>query len=138
LAYADDIVIIGCSLAVVKETFISIEKAAKEMGLTVNEKKTKFMALNDPVYSNLIHNLSFMIELYNFEVVTEFIYLGTLKNSKNDLEEEIKSRIIIGNRCYHGMSKLIKSQLLKRKTKCQLYKTIILPAVLSMDLRAGL
>jgi hypothetical protein len=46
------------------------------------------------------------------------------------LEEEIKNRIIIGNRCYYGMSKLMKSQLLKRKTKCQLYKTIILPAVL--------
>jgi hypothetical protein len=39
LAYAVDIVIIGRSLAVVKETFISMEKAAKEMGLTVNENK---------------------------------------------------------------------------------------------------
>jgi hypothetical protein len=46
------------------------------------------------------------------------------------LEEEIKRRIIIGNRCYYGMLKLMKSKLLKRKTKCQLYKTIILPAVL--------
>jgi hypothetical protein len=36
-----------------------------------------------------------MIELYNFEVVTEFMYLGTLINCKNDLEEEIKCRIII-------------------------------------------
>jgi hypothetical protein len=36
------------------------------------------MALNEPAYSNLMHNLSFMIELYNFEVVTEFIYFGTL------------------------------------------------------------
>jgi hypothetical protein len=53
---ADHIVIIGCSLAVVKETFISMEKAAKEMGLTVNENKTKFMALNDPANSNLMHN----------------------------------------------------------------------------------
>jgi hypothetical protein len=62
--------------------------------------------------------------------VTEFIYLGSLINCTNDLEEEIKSRIIIGNRCYYGMLKLMKSQLLKRKTKCQLYKTIKLPTVL--------
>jgi hypothetical protein len=54
MAYADDI--IGCSLAVVKETFISTEKAAKEMVLTVNENKTKFMALNDRAYSNLMNN----------------------------------------------------------------------------------
>jgi hypothetical protein len=61
LAYADDIVIIGDSLAVLKEIFISMEKAAKEMGLTVNENKTKFMALKDPAYSNLMHNRIFII-----------------------------------------------------------------------------
>jgi hypothetical protein len=46
------------------------------------------------------------------------------------LEEEIKCRIIIGNRRYYGMLKVMKSKLLKRKTKRRLYKTIILPAVL--------
>jgi hypothetical protein len=48
------------------------------MGLTVNENKTKFMTLNDPAYSYLMNNRSFMIELYNFEAMTEFIYLETL------------------------------------------------------------
>jgi hypothetical protein len=88
------------------------------------------MALNDPVYSNLMHNRSFMSELYNFEVVTEFMYLGSLVKCNINLEEEIKRRIIIGNRCYYGNLKLIKSQLLKRRTKCRLYKTSILPTVL--------
>lgn len=106
----DDMVITGLSLAVVKETFISMEKAAKEMGLTINENKNKFMALNDPAYSNLMHNQSFIIESYNFEVVMECIYLGILINCKNDLEEEIKHGIITGNRCYYSMSKLMKSQ----------------------------
>jgi sorting nexin-29 len=50
LAYVDDIVVTGYSLAVVKATFIKMEKADKQMGLTVNENKTKFMALNDPAY----------------------------------------------------------------------------------------
>jgi hypothetical protein len=125
----DAIVIIGRSLEVVKETFISMEKAAKEMGLTINENKTKFVALNDPAYLYLTYKRSFFVDSYNFEVATEFIYLGTLINSKIYLEEEIKSRItrIIGNRCYYGMLKLMKSQLLMRDTECQLYKTIILP-----------
>jgi hypothetical protein len=66
--------ILGWSLAIVnKETFISIEKAAKEMGLALNENKTKFMAQNDPVCSFLMHNRSFMNELYNFEVVTSLV-----------------------------------------------------------------
>jgi sorting nexin-29 len=50
LAYADDIATIGHSLAVVKETLISLEKAAKEIGLTINENKTKFTVLNNPAY----------------------------------------------------------------------------------------
>jgi hypothetical protein len=40
----------------IQETFISMEKAAKEMGLTINENKTKFMALNDAACTNLTHN----------------------------------------------------------------------------------
>jgi hypothetical protein len=39
LAYANNIAIIGRSLAVVKETFISMDKAAREMGLAVNVNK---------------------------------------------------------------------------------------------------
>jgi hypothetical protein len=70
------------------------------------------------------------IDSYNFEVVTDFMYLGTLINCENDLDEQIKRRITIGNRCYYGMSKLVQSQSLKRKTKCQLYKTIVLSTVL--------
>jgi hypothetical protein len=80
------------------------------MELTVSENKIKFMALNDPDYSDLTYNPSFVIDSYNFEVVTRFIYLVCLINCKNDLEEESKRRIIIGNRCYYGMLKLMKSQ----------------------------
>jgi hypothetical protein len=57
-----------------------MEKAAKEMGLTVNENKTKFMAPNGPAYSNVMHNRNFMIELYNFDVMMEFISLATNKS----------------------------------------------------------
>jgi hypothetical protein len=45
------------------------------------------------------------------------------------LKQEIKYGIIIGNRSYYDMLKLMKTQLPKRKTKCQLYKTVVLPTV---------
>jgi hypothetical protein len=70
-----------------------MEKAAKEMGLTINEIKTKFMALNDPACINLTHNRSFVIDSYNFEVMIEFVYLASLINYKNDLEEEINTEL---------------------------------------------
>jgi hypothetical protein len=38
------------------------------------------MALNDPACLNLTLNRSFVIDSYNFEVVTEFIYQGSLIN----------------------------------------------------------
>jgi hypothetical protein len=98
----------------------------KSIQITISENKTKYMALNDPDYSNFTHNRSFLIDSYNFEVLAEPIYLGSLINCKNDLKDEIKRRIITEN----GMLKLMKSQLLKRETKCQLHKTIILPTVL--------
>jgi hypothetical protein len=70
-----------------------MEKSATAMGLTVNENKTKFMAINDPAYSNLMHNQSFMIELYNSEVVTEFIYLRTLINVKMIWRKKLKTEL---------------------------------------------
>ena len=42
MAFADDIVIIGWSLASMK-SFQFLEEASKEMGLVVNEAKTKRM-----------------------------------------------------------------------------------------------
>jgi len=41
-AYADDIVIIGRSLASMKEGFQLLEEASKEVGLVINERKTKY------------------------------------------------------------------------------------------------
>jgi hypothetical protein len=67
---------------IIHETSISVEKAAQKIGLTINENNTKFMALNDPACINLTHKRSFIIDSYNFEVMTEFTYLGSLINSK--------------------------------------------------------
>jgi len=41
LAYADDVDIIARSRAALKEAFLSLERAAGEMGLRINEEKTK-------------------------------------------------------------------------------------------------
>jgi hypothetical protein len=43
LAYADDIDITGRTTRAVKEAFVNLKSAAKEMGLTINESKTKYV-----------------------------------------------------------------------------------------------
>jgi hypothetical protein len=43
LAYVDDIDIITRSREALKEAFLSLERAARGMGLRINEEKTKYL-----------------------------------------------------------------------------------------------
>jgi hypothetical protein len=46
------------------------------------------------------------------------------------MQEEIKSRLKLGNACYYSVQYLLSSRLLFRNLKIKVYRTIILPAVL--------
>ena len=50
----------------------------------------------------------------------------------NDIREEIKRRINMGNACYYSLEKILSSHLLSKKLKVNIlaYKTIMLPVVL--------
>ena len=61
---------------------------------------------------------------HNFEVVDEFIYLGSAENKNNNVSLEIKRRIVLANRCYFGLSKRFRDKALSRATKIQLYQTL--------------
>jgi hypothetical protein len=62
--------------------------------------------------------------------VEEFKYLGTMLTNKNSIQEEIKSRLKLGNACYYSVQNLLSSSLLHKKLKIKVYRTIILPVVL--------
>jgi hypothetical protein len=46
---------------------------------------------------------------YKFETVHSFTYLGYEVNCKNDVSADIKERILSVNRCFHGLTKHLKS-----------------------------
>ena len=52
----------------------------------------------------------------------KFKYLGITVTNTNDIREEIKRRMNLGNACYYSLEKILPSRLT--------YKTIILPVVL--------
>ena len=60
----------------------------------------------------------------------KFKYLGVRATNINDIREEIKCRINIGNACYYSLEKILSSRLLSMKLKGNTHKTIILPVVL--------
>jgi hypothetical protein len=49
---------------------------------------------------------------------------------KKSIKEEIKSRLKLGNACYHSVQNLLSCSLLSKKLKIKIYRTIILPVVL--------
>jgi hypothetical protein len=65
-------------------------------------------------------------------MVEEFKYLGTTLTNQNSIQEEIKSRLKLGNACYYSVQNLLSSRLLSKnlKIKIRVYRTIILPVVL--------
>jgi hypothetical protein len=48
----------------------------------------------------------------------------------NNLDIEIHNRLLLANRCYHGLKKQINSHYISIKTKCKLYKSVIRPVLL--------
>ena len=66
----------------------------------------------------------------SIERVEEFKYLGTTLTNQNSIQEEIKSRLKVGNACYHLVQNILSSSLLSKNLKIKIYRTIILPVVL--------
>nr|XP_042906426.1 uncharacterized protein LOC122270970 [Parasteatoda tepidariorum] len=127
LAYADDIDIIGRSERAVKDAFQALEASAINMGLSINEDKTKFMEFSS---STVNYSEPLQINGHSFEKVKEFKYLGTIINDQNKLKPEIDNRINMANRCFFGLKSQLRSNFISQKTKLKLYKTLILPVLL--------
>jgi len=56
--------------------------------------------------------------------------LGTTLTNQNSIQEEIKSRLKLGNACYYSVQNLLSSRLLSKNLKIKICRTIILPVVL--------
>jgi hypothetical protein len=57
----------------------------------------------------------------HFEVVKEFVYLGSLMTPANDVSLEVQRRIQTANRCFFGFRKHLQSS----QTKFTIHKTLI-------------
>ena len=99
LAYADDVNILGGSVNTVKKNAETLVAATKESGLEVNADKTEYMIMSRD--QNAGRGDSMEIDNSPIETVEEFKYLGTTLTNQNSIQEEIKSRLKLGNACYY-------------------------------------
>jgi hypothetical protein len=102
--------IIGRTQSAMIEAFNSLEKAAKDMNLFVNQEKTKYMPVTRRDHAHYPYHLE--VEPYKFEVIRSFTYLGSNVSCTNDISEEIQKRILAANRCFHGLRKHLRSHLI--------------------------
>jgi hypothetical protein len=70
---------------------------------------------------------SVKIDNSSIERVEEFKYLGTTLTNQNSIQDEVKSRLKLGNACYWSVQNLLSSRLTSRGLKIKIYRTIILP-----------
>jgi hypothetical protein len=110
--------------------YLALEGEAAKVGLKINEQKTKYMiaARNDTTIRDV--GQSVPIGDKHFEVVKEFVYLGSMMTSTNDVSREIQRRIQTANRCFFGLCKHLQSSHLSGQTKFTIHKTLIRPVLL--------
>ena len=93
------------------------EKFALEVN--VNADKTKYMIMSRDQNAGRSHIT--MTDNRSIERVEEFKYLGTTLTNKNSIQEEIKSRLKVGNACYYSVQNLLSSSVLSKKLKIKIY-----------------
>jgi hypothetical protein len=89
------------SQAAVREAFLALEREANKTGLKINESKTNMIAAGN---ERTIHDVgqSVVFGDKTFELVKEFVYLGSLVIRNSDVSLEIQRRNLNANGCFFG------------------------------------
>jgi hypothetical protein len=94
--------------------------ASMEVGLEVNPEKSKCMLMS--CIQKIGQKHSIKIANRSFEDVAKFKYVRTTITDKNCMHEEMKSKLISGNACYHSVQSLLSSRLPSRNLKVNIHR----------------
>jgi hypothetical protein len=114
LVYVDDVNLLGSSVNTIKENSETLLEASRHIGLETNAENTKYVIMSHHPNSGQNQNIRLANEL--FEKVAKFKYLGMTLTNQNDIHDEIKSRLNLGNACYYLVQNLLSSHLISKET----------------------
>ena len=123
MAYADDIILIGESELEIRELIIELEENAREIGLKINQDKTKYVILRKAKITG-DKKREIKINKYTFEKVDNFKYLGVITN-ENKKEFEIQERLKKANKTYFMLQNILKSKNIKIRIKNSVINKIL-------------
>ena len=122
LRYADDTTLIAETkydlIAIMERVKLASEKA----GLYLNVGKTKVMMSEDQG--------EMVVDGKHIEVVSHFIFLGSLITKDGFCEKEIRRRLAMGRSAMGGLTKIWKDRGITLRTKIRLVKALVFPIVL--------
>ena len=124
MAYADDVDMCDEDIDSLDATASVFAANGKRVGLGMNMEKTKLMAVNEGAAVGDV-----VFSFGEVEGVTNFKYLGSTVNRDNDMEVEVAARIASASKCSWSLNKILRSRALSRRTKMQVYVTIIRPVL---------
>jgi hypothetical protein len=104
-----------------------LEIEARKISSLVSERKPKYMFMSAAGNTRGPQNLT--IGNKEFEGVLEFKYLGNIIENKNRNDKCIKERIQAGNKACYANLQMLKSKRISKRSKLQIYKTLIRPEV---------
>ena len=102
-----------------KRLLMKVQEKSKAIGLYLNIKKTKVMTTEDLI--------EFKIGDEEVEIISDFNYLGVLKEREGGCEREIKRRLGMGRSTMAKLGYIMKDKNIYNKTKVDLTEILVFP-----------
>ncbi|XP_037866981.1 uncharacterized protein LOC119628534 [Bombyx mori] len=119
LRYADDTTLVASSEKEMEELLRRLVIVSEEMGLKINQPKTKIMIVDKYVTLNENNILG------QYDIVKTFVYLGSIISNRGGSETEIRRRIGMAKSAMSQLNKIWRDRNILKKTKVQIVETLV-------------